>query len=371
MIRALVYHRVVSARFLALACFLVACGGPSAGPRGPAPVEPIAAESAPTPEPPPPTPPAVVDLHVDTVTQIIEKKVDWDSSLLEASLPSMTVGGVNVIVQAAWVPRGVQDPRGVALRKVHGILNMVRRSKGKAALVRGTGQLDAVLRSGRTAVVIALEGGTALVEDEKTLRELRDLGVSMIGLTWTESSPFADSSAEPRPGAAGGLTERGRAMVALCNELGLMIDVSHMSDKATRETVALSRAPVVASHSNARSVADVPRNLPDDLLTAIADKGGLVGAMFHGPFVVKGRLARLDDVAHQVATMVRLIGSEHVGLGSDWDGIIRSPEGLNRGAHMADLRAELALTLSPEQLEDVQGASFVRFWRAVEGAAGP
>ncbi len=314
-------------------------------------------------------PAPVVDLHLDTITQIIDKQVTWESSLLEAALPSLEVGGVNVAVQAAWIPRGAKDPRGVALRKINGILNMARRSRGKAAIVRGPGQLEAVLRSGRMGIVIALEGGTALVEDAATLRELRDLGLSMVGLTWTESSPFADSSAEPRPGDAGGLTERGEAMVRLCNELGLMIDVSHMSDKATAETIALSRAPVLASHSNARRIADVPRNLPDDLLRSIADQGGLVGAMFHGPFVVKAGVARREDVVAQVRALVDIMGAEHVGLGSDWDGIIKSPEGLGRAADMEALRGDLARVLSPEELAQVQGASFLRYWKAVEAAA--
>ncbi len=313
-------------------------------------------------------PDPVVDLHVDTITQIIDRKLTWDSSLLEASLPSLEVGGVNVVVQAAWIPRGVEDPRGVALRKVNGILNMVRRSRGKAALVRGTGQLDAVLRSGRTAVVIALEGGTALVQDEVTLRELADLGVSMVGLTWTESSPFADSSAEPRAGDAGGLTERGRAMVTLCNELGLMIDVSHMSDRATEETVLLSSAPVIASHSNARALADVPRNLSPRLLNLITSRGGLIGVMFHGPFVVTGRPATRLDVVSQVRFLVESVGAQHVGLGSDWDGVITPPSGLGRSAQMVDLRSDLGVPLTPEQLRQVQGASFLRFWRGVEAA---
>ena len=315
-------------------------------------------------------PAPVVDLHLDTITQIIDKQVTWDSSLLEAALPSLEVGGVNVVVQAAWIPRGAKDPRGVALRKINGILNMARRSRGKAAIVRGPGQLEAVLRSGRMGIVIALEGGTALVEDAATLREFRDLGLSMVGLTWSESSPFADSSAEPRSGAAGGLTERGEAMVRLCNDLGLMIDVSHMSDKATAETIALSRAPVLASHSNARRIAPTPRNLSDDLLRSIADTGGLVGAMFHAPFVVKkGASARREDVVTQVRALVDTMGAQHVGLGSDWDGIIKSPEGLGRAADMEALREDLARVLSPEELAQVQGASFLRYWKAVESAA--
>ncbi len=353
----------------ALAALLgVGCGTSTSAPP-PAPQATPEVTPEPTPPTVPPLPDPVVDLHVDTITQIIDKQIDWSNSKLEASLPSLEAGGVNVVVQAAWIPRGVDNPRGVALRKVNGILNLVRRSRGKAALVRGPGQLEAVLRQGRIAVVIALEGGTALTEGEATLRELHELGVSMVGLTWTESSAYADSSAEPRKGEAGGLTEAGRSMVQLSNDLGVMLDVSHMSDAATAETVALSRAPVLASHSNARALADVPRNLTPDLLTAIAGKGGLVGVMFHGPFVVKGRGARRADVVAQVTHLVSAIGAEHVGIGSDWDGIISSPQGLERSARLAELRQDLAdAGLGEDELKMVNGASFLRFWRAVEAA---
>lgn len=353
---------------LLLPLLLAAC---AAAPDAAPPPEP--ATEPPTPvEPPTPTlPDPVVDLHLDTVTQLIEQKVTWDSSKLEAALPSLQAGGVNVVVQACWIPRGAKNPLGIAKRKINAIRNMVQASDGKAAVVRGPGQLEAVLRDGRMAVIIALEGGTALENGPDSLRELHDLGVAMVGLTWTESSAWADSSAEPRPGAASGLTAGGRELVALANDLGVMLDVSHMSDRATEQTIALSRAPVLASHSNARALADVPRNLPAPLLTALADKGGLVGAMFHGPFVVTGRTARREDVVAQVVHLVEAVGAEHVGLGSDWDGIIQSPQGLDRAARMADLRAELGEQLTAEQLRQVQGGSFLRFWRAVEAARAP
>ncbi|MBN93345.1 MAG: peptidase [Deltaproteobacteria bacterium] len=292
----------------------------------------------------------------------------WSDERLESSLPSLLDAGVNVVVEAAWVPRGVADPRGVALGKIRRIRNMVLQSGHQAALVTGPEQLEQVVRSGRIAVVIALEGGTALVEGEKTLREFRDLGLSVVGLTWSESSPYADSSAEPRK-TGGGLTEAGRSLVRLCNDLGLVLDVSHMSDRATLETVELSRAPVLASHSNARALCDVPRNLSDSLLTAIARKGGLIGAMFHGPFVVSGRPATRADVVAQVRGLVQRVGVAHVGIGSDWDGIIKSPVGLAGSRDLPKLQADLgAAGLSATDVRAISGDNFLRFWRDVRSA---
>ena len=328
------------------------------------------AASAATAPPPAPEPTdLLVDLHLDTVTAMVEEGVPWTDRSLEASLPELLEAGVDVVVQAAWIPRGDPNPRGTGIGKIRRIRNMVRQSKGQAALVTGPDQLLRVVSEGRLAVVIALEGGTALTAGTETLREFRDLGLSMVGLTWTESSPYADSSAEPRSGDAAGLTPEGRELVVLANDLGLMIDVSHMSDRATDETIALSRAPVLASHSNARSLCDVPRNLLDSQIRAIAAKGGLVGAMFHGPFVSKGQRARRQDVVRQLQGLVELAGAEHVGLGSDWDGKIQSPLDLNSPAHFRPLSDDLKTAgMTASEIAGIRGLNFLRFWRAVDAA---
>jgi len=300
---------------------------------------------------------------VDTVTAMMERNITWTDASLEASLPALEEAGVNVIVEAAWVPRGSADPRGAALGKIHRIRNMVLRSGGKAALVTGPEQMEQVLRDGRIAVVISLEGGTALTQGIKTLDEFRALGLSMVGLTWTESSQYADSSAEPLA-SGGGLTAAGRAMVKACNERGMLLDVSHMSDQATVDTVDASLAPVIASHSNAHSLCPVPRNLSDSLLSAIGSKGGLVGVMFHGPFVVKGRSSTRADVVAQVTALVKRLGAEHVGLGSDWDGKIKSPEGLQGSRDLPALYQDLrAAGLSERELRQVAGDNLLRVWR--------
>jgi len=357
---------------LGLAIGMYACSpsdsGPASGDASEQPTEALP-PAPPSPSPAPARPALVVDLHLDTVTEMAEQNITWNDPKLEAPLPELLAAGVNVVVQAAWIPRGDPNPRGTGIGKIRRIRNMVRQSKGKAALVTGPDQLERVVADGRIAVIIALEGGTALTAGEETLREFRALGLSMLGLTWSESSPYADSSAEPRAGDSGGLTGAGRDMVRLANDLGLLLDVSHMSDRATAEVIALSRAPVLASHSNSKAVCDVPRNLSDDLLSRIAKQGGLVGAMFHGPFVVSGRPSSRSDVANQIRQLVDRVGADHVALGSDWDGKIKAPAGLSGPRHLSDLRAELAASgLSEGQLRKIWGENFLRFWRSVEAA---
>lgn len=353
---------------LLAALLVLACSSPEQAP-GPT----VAPTATPAPEPTPaPLPPLRADLHVDTITEMMERNIPWTHGSLEAGLDDLQAAGVNVIVEAVWIPRADPDPRGTAVGKLRRLRSAVQSSRGAAAIVTGPDQLERVVREGRIAVVLALEGGTALVDGEATLRELRELGLSMVGLTWTEASAWADSSAEPRQGDAGGLTEGGRVLVQTCNDLGLMLDVSHMSDRATTETVGLSRAPVLASHSNVRALCDVPRNLDDDLLRRIADGGGLVGAMFHGPFVSCSGPAERADVVAQILGLVERIGAEHVGLGSDYDGKIRVPEGLRTARDFPTLEADLlAAGLSAEQTRLVMGDSFARYWRRVWEARAP
>lgn len=318
-----------------------------------------------------PLPAVRADLHVDTVTAMMDRNIAWNDASLEASLPALEEAGVNVVVQAAWIPRGAKDPRGAALGKLHRIRNMVLRSGGKAAIVTGPEQMEQVLRDGRIAVILALEGGTALTAGVATLDEFRALGLSMVGLTWTESSQYADSSAEPLA-TGGGLTAAGRELVDACNDRGMLLDVSHMSDRATADTVEASRAPVLASHSNAQSLCSVPRNLNDTLLSAIARKGGLIGAMFHGPFVVSGRPATRADVVAQVLGLVEKIGVEHVGLGSDWDGRIKSPEGLAGSRDLPALYQDLRESgLSERDVRKLAGDNLLRLWRRAWGFRAP
>ncbi len=350
-------------RLLLLLTLIVGCAQPAAEP------PPVAPSPTATPEPTPvPLPPVVADLHVDTITMMMREEVGWLDGRLEASLPKLDAAGVNVVVQAAWVERGVEDPRGRAIGKLKRIRSMVQQSRKRAAIVTGPEQLEAVLREGRIAVVLMLEGGTGL-SDVASLDELRTLGLSVLGMTWSESSPHADSSAEPR--SPGGLTDSGRALLGAANDRGMIIDVSHMSDAATREAVELSRAPILASHSNAQALCDVPRNLNDELLALIAGRGGLVGAMFHGPYVVAGRPASRADVVGMVKGLTERIGAEHVGIGSDFDGIITAPTGLAGAEDLPALYGEIDAALGAEAGARVRGSNFLRLWKDVWAARRP
>lgn len=321
------------------------------------------------PEPPPRLPAgAIADLHVDTITAMEERGLRWSDPSLEAGVPALRAGGVQLVVQAAWIPRDDPSPHATALRKLDGIAAMVAEERPWARIVGTPAEARAHIASGGLAVVLGLEGGTALLDAGPSLDALVARGLRVVGPTWTARSPWADSSAEA--GTPPGLTPAGRTLVERANALGLLIDVSHMSDTATADTLEHSRAPVMASHSNCRAVAAHERNLPDDLIRRIAAGGGLVGAMFHAPFVRPGGGATVADVVRHLDHLRSIGGPGVVGIGSDWDGRIRSVEGLGSARALPSLLQALgAAGWTAENEEAARIGNALRLWERVVAAA--
>lgn len=214
--------------------------------------------------------------------------------------------------------------------------------------------------------LIGVEGGYAISDDLAAVDELFELGMRCLTLTWKEPTRWADAAGG---GPHGGLTDFGRRLVDRLQELGVLVDLSHASDDTTRDVIDHAERPVVASHSGMRALAPLPRNLPDDLLEAIAATGGLVGISFfngHLDAEFEARCAPLrerdfDDtedlalaVLEEVGTLplsrlvehvdhaTRLVGPDHVALGSDFDGMWAPPEGLKDCARLPELSAALA-----------------------------
>lgn len=333
-------------------------------PEGP----PSRTRTAPTTAPRPWPSGLVADLHVDTITAQMERSLSWDDPRLESGLPAMAAGGVALVVEAAWIPRDVADPHAVALTKVRALRAQIDAAGPRVRLVGSADEAEGWIHSGGLAVILALEGGTALRNTEADLDAFWRLGVRVIGPTWTASSAYADSSAEPRKD--GGLTAAGRELVRRCNSLGVMIDVSHMSDAATAGTLDASSAPVFASHSNARAVAPVPRNLPDTLLGRIGQGGGVVGLMFHAPFVKNTGTASATDVIRHGQHVRDVAGPGALALGSDWDGRIQTVPGLQSARDLpALLEAMRSAGWSDPEIDAFRMGNFFAFWRRVEAAA--
>jgi membrane dipeptidase len=196
---------------------------------------------------------------------------------------------------------------------------------------------------------LSFEGAGPLAGAPETLTAWVARGVRIVGLVHTEHNALASSSGDARP-VVYGLTEAGRGLVRRAHALGVAVDVSHASDRAVSDVLDLAaetRGVVVATHSNARALADHPRNLRDDQLRGIARTGGVVGLNFHAPFVVRGRAATLRDVVRQALYLLKVAGPAHVALGADFEGGIRPAQGLEDASRLPDLaRALLAAGLS-------------------------
>jgi membrane dipeptidase len=267
----------------------------------------------------------VVDLHVDLSYQHVYQNQRFDQGTGQYRASDLVSAGVRGVVLPLFVPHRV-SPNGP---RVEDLENSYARVFDELARTRPYLLPGCHPEEGKVQTFFAFEGAAPLADDPEAPLRWVARGVRFFGLVHTRNNRLASSSTDPNPSY--GLTEEGRRFVERVHRAGGLVDISHASDRAAREVLALARkdgVPVVATHSNARALADHPRNLSDELLRAVAASGGVVGVNFHSPFVVRGRPAKLADVVAQVRYLVRVMGVEHVALGSDFEGDIRPPPGL-------------------------------------------
>jgi len=288
------------------------------------------AESSPIP---------VIDLHVDLSYEYNFRGKEFADPAGQFSVDALTRGHVSGVVLPLFVPRSVrpEGPNADDLERSWSRVNAALQAPPFASPGCGTEEAQ------RVRTFFAFEGAGALASDPNALETWRARGLRIVGLVHTYANELASSSGDAPP-KAHGLTARGRSFVRRALELGLVIDVSHASDRAVSDVLALAgprRGVVVATHSNARALANHPRNLSDEQLRAIAATGGVIGVNFHGPFLARGRRARLSDVVAQVRHLVRVAGVEHVAIGSDFEGDIRPPAELGDASRFPVLAAAL------------------------------
>jgi len=281
---------------------------------------------------------AVVDMHVDTPYQIVQKGRSLDLPEGHATGAKLQAGHYFGIVYPIYIPDYLHDgePR---ISDADEILSTIQTLVARHDWLHF--ERAGAPTSGVTAF-ISIEGAGAFASDIKQIDRFIDAGVRLIGPVHASDSPLA-TSATGKNGDREGLSELGQAFCRRVYQRGALVDVSHMSDRSFADLVSIAKAagaPIVATHSNARKLANHPRNLTDDQLRKVAESGGVVGLNLHSTFLSGVHLASMKHAVDQVLYMVEIAGVNHVGIGSDFDGA-RPPDDLADASKMPLLGAAL------------------------------
>ena len=316
------------------------------------------------------------DLHADTFWKIdrTQKKLGEDSPDLQTSIPRLKAGGVGLQVMACFVEEKYVPFK--ACSKALELLDMAHsefdENQNDIEIVRAPWDAERISASGKLAALLAIEGGHALEGDLTKLRTFFRLGVRILTLTWNNSNDLAFSCKDP-DGERHGLLPPGVDAVEKMNELGMMIDLSHSGPVTFQEVLERSTYPVFASHSCARALCDNNRNLTDQQLQALADKGGVVGVSFANNFLsLPESEVTSETVVDHIAHIRKVAGIEVIAFGSDFDGVDDLPQGLQSAADWPNLLSALKRRgFTEEEIVKFSAGNFLRFWKSVCRDAPP
>ena len=271
----------------------------------------------------------VLDGHIDTPTLMLDRGYDLGArhGADHVDLPRMIEGGLDGAFFSIYVARAYgEDERATqrAVALIEEVLRQADRTEG-VEVARSAADVRAIRQRGGRAVLMGLEGGHALQGSPDVLRRLWANGIRYVTLTHSNTNSWADASTDIA--RWGGLNDTGRALVAEMNRLGVLVDLSHVSDATFADALAVTTAPVILSHSSCRALHDHARNASDEMLAALAGNGGVVMINFYKTYLGRGRVT-LDDLLDHIDHAVSVAGIDHVGLGSDFDGVPQLPAGM-------------------------------------------
>ncbi len=286
----------------------------------------------------------VVDTHNDITSPITDEGFDLGardtSGKIQTDIPRMKEGGLgaeffSIYVAAKYAKEGGAARR--ALDMIDGVYEQVRRHPESLQMAYTVADIRRARRTGKIAALMGIEGGHAIEDSLSALRQFYKLGIRYMTLTHTNTNNWADSAggisvqAEKRHG---GLSDFGREVVAEMNRLGMMVDISHVGDETFWDVIEATKSPVIASHSSCRALTNVPRNLTDDMLRAVAKNNGVVMVNFYNGFInteyakpgdppptKAAETATLDMLMAHFEHVIKIAGINHVGIGSDFDGV--------------------------------------------------
>lgn len=302
----------------------------------------------------------------------LQQVAPWSKSAWsQTDLVRLRQGMVGGQFWAAYVPCESQHLNAVqlTLEQVDLIKRLIEKYSQHMQFAASSKEILQAHEKGRIASLIGVEGGHSLGSSLAVLRTLYQLGVRYLTLTHRCNTPWAKSSSvdEDEEGG-GGLTAFGKAVVQEMNRLGMLIDLSHTARATMRDALKASKAPLIFSHSSAFAICNNSRNVPDDILKQLAANGGLVMVTFYNYFVKCNSQATVSDVAEHIYHIRKVIGVDHIGVGGDFDGINKTPRGLEDVSKYPELFAELLRSGNWDvlDLKKVAGLNLLRVLRQVE-----
>jgi membrane dipeptidase len=351
----------------------------------------------------------ILDTHVDTTPKLLtEWKFTEEHHAGHVDLPRMLKGGLNALFFSIWIPGETRGPQAVndALIRIAAVHKLAEDSPDKISLCVTADQVRQARRQGKIAALIGMEGGHMLNNNLSILRMYSLLGVRYLTLTHSVNADWADSSGDKA--AHNGLTPLGKEIIQELNREGIIVDISHSSDKTFWDALEVSKAPLIASHSSCRALCSHPRNMTGNMIKALAAKGGVIQINYHVEFlddraaeyfkkaepvmrelaaeyVQKGKLEDLrqeitrrfgpppsiswERIVDHIDHAVKLVGAAHVGLGSDFDGA-QMPEGMEDVSQLPKITEALVRKGYPSsEIKMILGENLLRVLTDVERAA--
>jgi membrane dipeptidase len=327
----------------------------------------------------------LIDTHNDVTSRTVEGfdigPRNTSDRPTHTDLVRMKEGGIGAQFFAVYVAAGYVNGNHSANRTLQMIdtvrHDIIAKYPNDFAFATTAGDIEAAHKRGKIAALMGIEGGHAIEDSLRLLRDYYVLGVRYMTLTHANTNNWADSSGDVTRADVqhhNGLTDFGKDVVREMNRLGMMVDISHVADKTFWDALEVSKAPIFASHSSCRALADVPRNMTDEMIVALAKKGGVVQINFSCGFLKAGPgapRATLGDVVAHIDHIKTIAGVGAVGIGSDFDGVQCTPEGLDDISKFPNLtRALLEKGYSAEDIRKIYGGNLLRVMRGVEAVAG-
>jgi len=350
-----------------------------------------------------------IDSHIDTIQRVmLGEDLSKPDDTGHVDIPRLREGGMHAPFFAFWVPiffRGAEAVRRT-LDLRDAMQSVLDANRDQIEMATTAADIERIVKAQKIAAFLTIEGGHAIDDDLRVLRNYYRLGIRAMTLTHAGNTNWADS-ANDTP-AHNGLTDFGKEVVREMNRLGMLVDLSHASDKTFYDALSVTNKPVILSHSSMRAISNVPRNVSDEMLCVLAKNGGVVGINFGMGFInpkdaeklrlatqteskaplLTGKalddyaaenarklfgtranvVATVEDVADHIDYAVKIAGIDHVGIGSDFDGIAGTANGLEDVSKMPALVAVLLKRgYAESDLKKILGGNFLRVVREVTG----